>query len=155
MKKEFYNIEVVNAVAAINKILEDTNKTKDMPIKFRWALKKNLGVFSPTVRNFDEFKQELVKELQDEYFNEEKSHEEVLEKENGEKEEFRKVNDEYMEEYKERVNELNEKLQELLSEKNEYEISIVDMDEFVAGLPDNTALTFADIELFSFMGEGE
>lgn len=153
MKKEFFNIEVVTAYQAINKVLEDNNKTKDMPIKFRWALKKNLAVFSPTVKTFEEFKQELITELQNEYFNEEKSHAEVLEKENGEKEEFRKVNDEYMDEYKERVDELNEKLQELLSEKNEYEISIVDMDEFVEGLPKDTSLTFSDIELFSFMGE--
>ena len=152
MTKEFYNIEVVNIVPAINKILEDANKTKDMPIKFRWNLKKNLSIFSPTVKEFNEFKQELVDELQKEYFNDEKSHEETTEID-GETQEFRKINDEYMDEYKERVNELNEKLQELLSEKNEYEIFTVDMDEFVNGLSDDTALEFADIELLSFMGE--
>lgn len=152
MKREFYNIEVVNFVSEVNKILEDENKTKDMPIKFRWKLKKNLAVFSSTVQTFEEFRKELVEELQSEYFNDEKSHVEKLENE-GEEQEFRKINDEYMEEYKEQVNDLNEKLQELLGEKNEYEIDTVDMDEFVNGLPNDTSLEFADIEILSLIGK--
>ena len=67
--------------------------------------------------------------------------------------EIRKVNDEYMEEYENKVQELNGKLQELLAEKNEYEISTVDMDAFVNGLTEDTALEFNDIEIFSFMEE--
>ena len=149
MKKEFYNIEVVNVVAAVNGILGNAEKVKDLPIKFRWALKKNLGVLSPTVRNFEEFRQELIDELQKEYFNEEKSHIDKDENDN----EIRKVNDEYMEEYENKVQELNGKLQELLAEKNEYEISTVDMDAFVNGLTEDTALEFNDIEIFSFMEE--
>lgn len=152
MKKELYNIEIINILPAINKVLEDKEKTKDMPIKFRWALKKNLQAFSSTVKSFDEFKQELIDELQSEYFNEEKSHEETMETDEG-TQEFRKINDEYMDEYKAKVEELNEKLRELLGEKNEYEIYTYDMDDFVANLPDDTALKFEDIELFSFMGE--
>jgi len=149
MKKEFYNIEVVNVVAAINQILGDSEKAKDLPIKFRWALKKNIAALTPTVKNFEEFRQELIEELQKEYFNEEKSH--VDKDENGN--EIRKVNDEFIEEYNNKVSELNEKLQELLAEKNEYEISTVDMDEFVNGLSSDTALEFNDIEIFSFMEE--
>ena len=149
MKKEFYNIEVVNVVAAINQILSNSEKAKDLPIKFRWALKKNISALSPTVKNFEEFRQELIDELQGEYFNEEKSH--IDKDDNGN--EVRKVNDEYMEEYGKKVNELNEKLQELLGEKNEYEISTVDMDDFVNSLPSDTALEFDDIEILSFMEE--
>ena len=152
MKKEFYNIEVVNLLPAINKVLEDKEKTKDMSIKFRWALKKNLQAFSSTVNSFNEFKQELIDELQNEYFNDEKSHEETMETEEG-TQEFRKINDEYMEEYKIKVEELNEKLRELLGEKNEYEIHTYDMDEFINSLPNDTALKFEDIELFDFMIE--
>lgn len=152
MKKEFYNVEIINTLPAINKVLKDKEKTKDLPIKFRWTLKKNLQALSPTVVSFNEFKQELIDELQNEYFNEEKSHEETLETDEG-TQKFLKVNDEYMEEYKAKVEELNEKLRELLDEKNEYEISTVDLDDFVDNLPDDTALKFEDIELFSFMGE--
>lgn len=152
MKKEFYNVEIINLLPAINKVLKDKEKTKDLPIKFRWTLKKNLQALSPTVVSFNEFKQELIDELQNEYFNEEKSHEDTLETDEG-TQKFRKVNDEYMEEYKAKVEELNEKLRELLDEKNEYEIRTVDLDDFVDNLPDDTALKFEDIELFSFMGE--
>ena len=152
MKKEFYNIEVINLLPAINKVLGDKEKTKDMPIKFRWALKKNLQAFSSTVNSFNEFKQELVDELQNEYFNDEKSHEETMETEEG-TQEFRKINDEYMEEYRTKVDELNDKLRELLGEKNEYEIHTYDIDDFVANLPNDTALEFDDIELFGFMSE--
>ena len=152
MKKELYNIEIINLLPAINKVLEDKEKTKDMPIKFRWALKKNLHAFSSNAKSFDEFKQELVDELQSEYFNDEKSHEETMETDEG-TQEFRKINDEYMDEYKAKVEELNEKLRELLGEKNEYEIHTYNMDDFVANLPNDTALEFDDIELFGFMGE--
>ena len=154
MKKEFYNVEIINLLPMINKILEDKEKTKDMPIKFRWALKKNLQAFSSTVNSFNEFKQELVNELQDEYFNDEKSHEETMETEEG-TQEFRKINDEYMEEYKTKVDELNDKLRELLGERNEYEIHTYDIDDFVTNLPNDTALEFDDIELFSFMAVEE
>ena len=150
MKKEFYNIEVVNVVAAINHILSNPEKVKELPIKFRWALKKNIAAISPTVKNFEEFRQELIDELQKEYFNDEKSH---IEKNEETGEELRKVNDEFMDDYNVKVKELNEKLQELLGEKNEYEISTVDMDKFVDGLSEDTALEFDDIEIFSFMEE--
>jgi len=149
MKKEFYNIEVVNVVAAINEILGNAEKVKDIPIKVRWALKKNMSVLSPTVQNFEEFRQELIKELQEEYFNEDKSHVET----DDEGREIRKVNDEFMDEYNDKVQELNNKLQELLGEKSEYDIHTIDMDSFVEGLPNDTALEFNDIEIFSFMEE--
>lgn len=148
-KKELYTIEVINLVAGINKILADEKKTKDLPVKFRWTLKKNMSEFSETARNFEEFRQELVEELQKEYASDDKSHTETLE----DGTETRKVNEECMEEYEGRVNELNAKLQEVLAEKNEYDIHTVDMDAFVDGLPDDTALEFSDIEIFSFMEE--
>lgn len=153
MKKELYNIEVINTVAAINKLISNQDKVKELPIKIRWAIKKNMSVFSPTVKNFDDMRQELVSELQAEYFNEEKSHVEEMELEDGKKEEFRKVNDEYMEEYEAKVNELNAKLQEVLTEKNEYDIYTVNLDEFVQHLGDDTALDFDDIDVLSFMDE--
>ena len=58
-----------------------------------------------------------------------------------------------MDEYNERVNELNSKLQELLGENNEYEIYTVNMDEFVESLSNDTKLEYSDIDMLSFMGE--
>ena len=150
MKKEFYNLEVVNTVKSIRKLLNNPDKTKDIPIKFRWNLKKNLDVLSPTVISFDEFRQELTEELQKDFFNDEKSHvDESMHEEDGL--EYRKVNEEYMDEYREKVKEINDELNDLLKEKHEYEIIPLDIDKFVEGLPDDTALTFEDVELFSLM----
>ena len=153
MKKELFNINVVNTVGAINKLIANTEKVKELPIKIRWAIKKNMSLFSPVVKDFEDMRHELVSELQAEYFNEEKSHVEEMELEDGKKEEFRKVNDEYMEEYEAKVNELNAKLQEVLTEKNEYDIYTVNLDEFVQHLGDDTALDFDDIDVLSFMDE--
>ena len=153
MKKEFYNIEVVNVVAAINLLTANEAKAKELPIKIRWALKKNMAILSPVAKNFEDFRNELVQELQGEYFTEEKSHTITVDKEDGTQEEGLQINDEFLDEYNEKVRELNQKLNELLSERNEYEIATVDMDAFVESLADDTALEFDDIEILSFMGE--
>lgn len=153
MTKEFLNVEVVSIVQAINELLTNTDKVKELPIKMRWAIKKNILAFSPTVKTFEDLRRELVEELQKEFFNDEKSHPVETELENGEKEEARQVNDEYLVEYEEKVRELNGKLEELLNEKNEYEIYTIDMDEFVNGISTDTKLEFNDIDLLSFMGE--
>lgn len=147
--KELYTLEVVNLMAEIKKILDNEEKAGALPIKFRWELKKTISELMPTVKNFEEFRQELVDELQKEYSGDDKSHVETME----DGTESRKVNDEFLGEYEKRVNELNAKLQEVLTEKNEYTIHTVDMDAFVENLPDDTPLEFNDIEIFSFMGE--
>lgn len=153
MTKRLSNAEVVDLVYNVNKLLSMSEKVKELPIKIRWAIKKNMNLFSPTVKSFEDLRNELVNELQSEFFNEEKSHPATVKNENGDDEEVRQVNDEYMDEYNKKVNEINEKLQELLKEDNEYDIYTVNMDEFVDGIPDDTKLVFDDIDLLSFMGE--
>ena len=151
MKKEFLNIEVVNNMNALNRLLANEKKAKELPIKVRWAIKKNISVLSPTVKDFEDLKKELVEELQKEYFTEEKSHIVTGDERFSEDDEVRQVNDEYMEEYEEKVSELNGKLRELLNESNEYEIHTIDLDAFVESLPDDTSLEFSDLEILSFM----
>lgn len=152
MTKELFNIEVVETVQAVNRLLENKEKVKELPIKIRWAIKKNFASFSPTVKSFEDLRQELVGELHEEFFNEEKSNLKKVKMEDGSEDEVRQVKDEFMEDYEKRVNELNLKLQELLGEKNEYDIYTVDLDEFVESLPNDTKLTFEDIDVLSFMG---
>ena len=153
MTKELLNVEVIDLVQSINRLITNTEKVKELPIKIRWAIKKNINTFSPTVKVFEDLRRELIDELQKDFFNEEKSHVITAKDNVGNDEEVRQVNDECMDEYNERVNELNSKLQELLSENNEYEIYTVNMDEFVEGLPDDTKLEYDDIDILSFMGK--
>lgn len=151
MKKEFLNIEVINVSSAVNQLLQNEDKVKALPIKFRWALKKNMTKFVDTVKNFEDFRDELIEELQKDYFNDEKSYQVTNEKEDGSVETGLQIKEEYLDEYQKRVDELNEKLRDVLNERNVYEINTVDLDSFVDNLPEDTALEFEDIEILSFM----
>ena len=59
MTKELLNVEVVNLVQSINRLLTNAEKVRELPIKIRWAIKKNINVFSPTVKSFEDLRREL------------------------------------------------------------------------------------------------
>lgn len=152
--KEFTNIEVINIVSYINKIMTDEQKSA-LPTKFKWYLKKNMDKLTPIAAKFEEFRDAEVKELQSNYFTEEKS-EEYTEKQtdpDGTEHDvpMRKVKAEFMDAYTDDVNVLNSKLQEILAEKNTVEISTVDLDAFVETLPDDSPIDFDSLNILSFM----
>ena len=161
MKKIFKNIEVLNIVAYVNQMPKE--KADELPLKFRWNLKKNMDKLRPIAESYENFRNDQVKQLQSEWFNEEKSEEfmQVKTDENGEPmkdedgneitEPMRKIKDEYLEEYQNVVGELNGKLNEIAYEDNEVEISVVDFDAFVDALPDDSKLDFDDTLILSFM----
>ena len=66
---------------------------------------------------------------------------------------MRKIKDEYLDEYTSAVNELNEKLQEILNEQNDVDISTINMDAFVENLPDDTSIGYDFLSILSFMDE--
>lgn len=163
MTKKFMNIEILNIVAAWEKLSKDEEKVRELPLKFRWAIKKNLAVIMPAKKAFEEFRDEVLNELRNKFFDEEHSEEVVLpvtdedgnevKDENGvvQTQTYRKIKDEFIEEYKAEGVTVDTKLRELAIESNEYEISTVDMDAFVESLPDDTKLEFEDIEMLSWI----
>ena len=72
--------------------------------------------------------------------------------ENGEeKEVFEHIlKDEYKEEYSEKINDINEKIQELGKEGEVYTLRVFDLDVFVDSNPD---LTVDDLYMLTFMDE--
>jgi hypothetical protein len=52
-----------------------------------------------------------------------------------------------MNEYQEAVADLNHKLEEILAERCTYQFDGVNMDEFVASLPDDTKIDFHTLEM--------
>ena len=162
--KTFTTLEAINVTSYLNSNIKE-EQVKELPTKFRWNLKKNLDKLIPIGKSFEEFRDNLVKELHADYFNDEKSYEyaETKKDENGnpvlkedgteETQQMRKVKDEYIDEYEASVRELNEKLQEILAEKNDVEISCVDFDAFVDGLKDDTSIDFDCLNILSFMDE--
>ena len=161
MKKIFKNIEVLNIVSYVNQMSKE--KLDELPLKFRWNLKKNIDKLRPIAESYENFRNDQVKQLQSEWFNEEKSEEfmQVKTDENGEPmkdgegneitEPMRKIKDEYMVEYQKVVSELNTKLNEIAYEDNEIEIVTVDFDIFIDSLPDDSSIDFDDITMLSFM----
>ena len=75
MKKIFKNIEVLNIVSYVNQMSKE--KLDELPLKFRWNLKKNIDKLRPIAESYENFRNDQVKQLQSEWFNEEKSEEEV------------------------------------------------------------------------------
>lgn len=161
MKKNFKNIEVLNIVAYVNNMSKE--KVDELPLKFRWNLKKNMDKLRPIAESYETFRNERVQELQREWFNEEKSeefmqtktdeHGEPMKDEKGNEitEPMRKIKDEYMEEYQKTVGELNGKLNEIAYEDNEVDIATIDFDTFIDSLPDESKIDFDDITMLSFM----
>lgn len=164
MTKTFSMIETLNIVSYINNNMSE-DQVKELPTKVRWNLKKNMDKLVSAAKRFEDFRDELIKELQTNYFNDEKSYEytETKRDEDGnpvlnadgieETVQMRKVKDEYQEEYEAAVQELNGKLQEILGEKNDYEINVIDMDAFVDSLPNDTSIDYDCLSILSFMDE--
>lgn len=138
------------------------DKIKALPIKIQWKLLSNAKKIEPEVKRFDEFRDEAIIDLQREYFGDEKSEEatipaldefgkEILDEDgNPVMDNVRKVKEEYFQEYQNKINEINKSISELLLEKNDYEISEINIDKILDELPEDTDIELEDIEIMSF-----
>lgn len=163
MKKIFKNIEVLNIVAYVNQMPKE--KADELPLKFRWNLKKNMDKLRPIAEAYENFRNEQVQQIQGKWFDEEHSEEFMQTKLDDEgkpivdadgnevTEPMRKIKKEFMDDYTKDVNELNAKLNEIAYEDNEVEISTVDFDAFIDALPDESKIDFDDITMLSFQDE--
>lgn len=157
MKKELFLIEAINITGFYNNMSEE--KRNALPLKVYYGLKKVVNKLHSDVSQFEEFRNDEIKKIRDIYFSDEKSEETDVPKvdENGEPvldndgsqvtEVGRKIKDEYIDEYKIAMDTLNEKLQEIVMEKNTYEYNWVDIAGMVENLPDDTPLTKDDIDI--------
>ena len=161
MKKNFKNIEVLNIVAYINRMPKE--KADELPLKFRWNMKKNMDKLRPIAESYETFRDEQIRELQAKWFDEEHSEEfvqtkigndgkPILDNDGNEvTEPMRKVKEEFMADYTTNVNEINMKLNEIAYEDNEVEIATIDFDAFIDSLPEESLIDFDDITMLSFM----
>ena len=153
------NFEALN-IASWNAQLTK-EKLDAMPLKIRYYLKKLTSKLMPDIQEFESFRDTEYQKLQDKYNNDEMSYnaEETTTDEDGneKKQTVRKIKDDYLDEYQKEVNSLNEKLIEILSEKNTYECNTVDIDDIVENLPEDTPLEFDDINMIDaiFSENGE
>lgn len=161
-RKYFLTAETVNIYAWYMEFMK-SDRVNALPVKIRYALKKALMKIEPDAKAWIEFNEAEGKNFREKWFDEE--HSDVTEiprvdeagnpvvNEDGvqETDEGRKIKDEYMEEFQAAQKELQNKLNELLLERNIYEIGTVDFDEFIENLADDSVIKWEDIEMMSII----
>ena len=155
MTKELLVMECININGWYNQVRTDKNKLNGLSVPTLWALRKNMKKITETVDSFNELKASLEKELQEEFFNDEKSEETVVKGSNGEDTPARKVKDEYFGDYQKKINELNSKLNELALTKESYDFSAIDMDKEVERLNTDCNLDMDDLDILSIFEQNE
>lgn len=153
--------EIINVCGWFENFKE--TKIKELSIKNQWNILSNIKELAPAVAKFQEFRQNLESDLSNEYFGSDEKSEEISiperdengqdkydEDENPIMQTARRVREEYITEYQQKVNNLNSELQKLLLEKATYQLKPIDIDEIVEGLDNNTTIELQDIEMLSF-----
>ena len=128
-------------------------KIDNLTVSTLWALRKNMKLITDIVNNFNEFKSGLEEQLQAEYFTEEKSQITTIQDQNGEDVSVRKVKDEFLSEYQEKVVEINEKLKEVVNNIEELTFSSIDMNKEIERLGSSCALNMDDLDILSIFEE--
>lgn len=155
MTKELLVMECININGWYNQIRADKNKLNGLSVSTLWALRKNMKKITETVDSFNELKSSLENELQEEFFNDEKSEETMVKDENGEDTPARKVKDEYFTEYQNKINELNGKLNELAITKESYEFTPIDMEKEIERINVDCNLDMDDLDMLSIFEQNE
>lgn len=155
MTKELLVMECININGWYNQIRADKNKLNGLSVSTLWALRKNMKKIAETVDSFNELKSSLENELQEEFFNDEKSEETMVKNENGEDTPARKVKDEYFTEYQNKINELNGKLNELAITKESYEFTPINMEKEIERINVDCNLDMDDLDMLSIFEQNE
>ena len=155
MTKELLVIECININGWYNKVRADKDKLKGLSVSTLWALRKNMKKIAETVDSFNELKASLENELQEEFFNDEKSEEVTVKGENGEDTPARKIKDEYFDDYQKKIDELNGKLNELAITKESYDFASIDMNKEIERLNVDCNLDMDDLDMLSIFEQNE
>ena len=149
MTKELLVMECININGWYNQVRQDKNKLNGLSVKTLWALRKNMKKIAEVTDYFNEFKENLEKEVKDDFFNEEKSEETTVKDSDGNETPAQKVKDEYLTEYQEKVNEVNKKLNELVLTKEEFDFTPIDIESEVERLDTDCNLNMDDLDILS------
>ena len=155
MTKKLLVMECININGWYNKVRADKNKLKGLSVSTLWALRKNMKKIAETVDSFNELKASLENELQEEFFNDEKSEEVTVKGEDGEDTPARKIKDEYFDDYQKKIDELNGKLNELAITKESYDFASIDMDKEIERLNVDCNLDMDDLDMLSIFEQNE
>ena len=161
--KTFTTLEVLAICNFINQLTPEKNDK--LGLKLRWNIKKNFDKLQPIAKRYEDFRNQVIEELQTAWFTEEKSEDfmQTVTDENGkpvldadgneQTQPMKRIKSEFMDEYQAAVADVNRKLQEFAEEVNEIEIDTFDIDAFVENLDDDGVLTFDDMTMLQAFDE--
>ena len=147
-KKELMVAECVNVSAWYKNIRENSTKLNGLTVKTLWSLKKNMKKIDEISSNFAEFRNSLEDKLKADYFNDEKSEPSKFLNENGQEVEGLKVKDEYLNEYQEELNSLNNQINDLLISKEEIVLNAIDIESEIENMS-SSEITMDDLDMLS------
>lgn len=128
MKKITKTIPMMGALNEVAWYEKEKNSISGLSATARLALKRNMNQLSEIANNFYQIRDELQTELRNKYSTDEKSTETEVENADGSKVPGRHVKDEYLNEYQSEVAELQNKLNEVLTDTEEVELFVIDLD---------------------------
>lgn len=149
MKKVFTTLEVLNICAWYKQARENEKKPlNSLPLKVQWTLKKNITAMTPTADNFTNLQKEAEENLRANYMGDDKSYPDK----DDQGQDIRKIKEEYMEEFQNEVQEMNTKLNDILMEQIEIELSPINVDSIIDEIGNkDTALSVDDLEILEVM----
>ncbi len=147
-KKELMVAECVNVSAWYKNVRENSTKLNGLSVKTLWSLKKNMKKIDEISNNFTEFRNGLEDKLKADYFNDEKSEPSKFLNENGQEVEGLKVKDEYLNEYQEELNSLNNQINDLLISKEEIVLNAIDIESEIENMS-SSEITMDDLDMLS------
>lgn len=153
-KKELMVAECVNVSAWYKNIRENSTKLNGLTVKTLWSLKKNMKKIDEISSNFAEFRNGLEDKLKADYFNDEKSEPSKFLNENGQEVEGLKVKDEYLNEYQEELNSLNNQINDLLISKEEIVLNAINIENELENM-DSSEITMDDLDMLSIFENEE
>ncbi len=150
MNKTIMNIAAVNVIAWYTQ--DGTQeKLKKLPLKMQWVIRKNMRVLEPLSKEFTDFRDELVQKRNDEWFVEDNG---KCEKVTKDDQELLKIKEEYMDEFKEYEDSLNQQLNEIAIEENDVDLIPIILDDFVeAADAANSGIDIDDLDMLSVFEE--
>ena len=151
MKKVFTTLEVLNICAWYKQARENEKKPlNSLPLKVQWTLKKNITAMNTIAENFTNLQKEAEDDLRNRYMGDDKSY--ADKDEQGQ--DIRKIREEYMSSFQKEVNDMNMKLNDILMETVELELSPINVENIVNEIGDKeTALSVEDLEILEQMKE--
>lgn len=151
MEKTFSTLEVLNICGWYKQAREKESKPLNaLPLKIQWNLKKNINAFSTTADDFIALQKEMEDKLRNKYAVDEYSEETT--NENGDL--VRKVKDEYLEKFQSEIDDMNQKLNEILEEKVTVSLVPINVDAMLEELGDKDIdLDVDDLEILANFSE--